>query len=172
MAELPRLIELKEVCIERMRTEGIDQWDEVYPSNAIIERDCSAGTLHVTRRGRHILGCATVNTTHDPLWSGMAWTVASKRSVAVHQLMVDPAAQRRGLAKQLMADAETRALELGFLAVHLDCFLANPAALALYERLGYRRVGTALMRKGPFVCFEKALVPTQVDDWPAVFRPS
>jgi len=141
-----------------MRAEGIDQWDDFYPSDAIIERDRLAGTLHVTRRGTHILGCVTVDTMHDPLWSGMAWTFPSERSAAVHRLMVDPAAQRRGLAKQLMADAERRVVELGFVAIHLDCFLANPAALALYERCGYRRVGTAQMRKGPFVCFEKALV--------------
>lgn len=155
--ELPRLIELKDLCIARMRAEGIDQWDEVYPSDAIIERDRLAGTLHVTRRGTHILGCVTLDTSHDPLWAGMAWFIPSARSAAVHRLMVDPAAQRRGLARQLMADAERRARELGFLAVHLDCFMANPAALALYERLGYRRVGTAQMRKGPFVGFEKVL---------------
>jgi ribosomal protein S18 acetylase RimI-like enzyme len=157
-AELLRLVELKDTCIARMRAEGIDQWDEIYPDNAVIERDRAAGTLHVTRRGTHILGCVTVDTKHDPLWSGMAWIVPSEQSAVVHRLMVDPAAQRRGLARQLMADAERRAVELGFLAVHLDCFLANPAALALYERLGYRRVGTAQMRKGLFVCFEKALL--------------
>ena len=59
----------------------------------------------------------------------------------------------------MLAHAETLARVQGFRSIHLDCFSANPAALALYERLGYRRTGTATMRKGPFVCFEKLLAP-------------
>ena len=69
----------------------------------------------------------------------MDWSAAGEPA-AVYRLMVHPAAQ-------------------GFRSIHLDCFTANPAAVALYERLGYRRTGTATMRKGPFVCFEKLLAP-------------
>jgi GNAT superfamily N-acetyltransferase len=158
-SELPRLMELKDTCIARMRADGIEQWDEVYPDTACIARDLAAGNLHVVRRGTHIVGCFTLDTTHDPLWAGMAWAVPSEAAAVVHRLMVDPAAQGRGLAKQLMAHAELLARERGFLAIHLDCFTANPAALRLYESLGYQRIGTAMMRKGPFVCFEKVLTP-------------
>ena len=42
-------------------------------------------------------------------------------------------------------------------SIRLDSFLHNPAAMALYSRLGYRRTGTARMRKGPFAGFEKIL---------------
>ena len=84
-------------------------------------------------------------------WEGYLHTVE-------HSLYVDPAAQGRGLAKLLMAHAESLARAQGFRSIHLDCFAANPAALALYERLGYRRTGTATMRKAPFLCFEKLLV--------------
>jgi len=34
-------------------------------------------------------------------------------------------------------------------------FFAKPCAMALYPRLGYRRTGTAMMRKGEFAVFEK-----------------
>lgn len=154
---LPALIALKDACIARMRADGIEQWDEVYPDAAVIVRDLAEGTLHVLREGSGVIACVTLDTAHDPLWKGMDWSVAAESAAAVHRLMVHPAAQRRGLAKQLMAQAEALAKARGFRAIHLDCFTANPAALALYERLGYRRTGTATMRKGPFVCFEKLL---------------
>lgn len=157
--DLPALLALKEACIARMRADGIEQWDEVYPDMAVFTRDLAAGTLHVLREGGGIIACLTLDTTHDPLWQGMAWSAAGEPAAAVHRLMVHPAAQGRGLAKQLMAHAESLARSQGFRAIHLDCFTANPAALALYERLGYRRTGTAQMRKGPFVCFEKLLAP-------------
>ena len=156
-SDLSSLLALKDACIARMLADGIDQWDEVYPDAAVIARDLAAGTLHVLREGGDILGCVTLDTTQDPLWQGMDWSAAGEPAAAVHRLMVHPAAQGRGLAKQLMTHAETLARAQGFRAIHLDCFAANPAALALYERLGYRRTGTAMMRKGPFVCFEKLL---------------
>ncbi|MEQ2008606.1 MAG: GNAT family N-acetyltransferase [Limisphaerales bacterium] len=159
IADLPHLLALKDACIARMRADGIEQWDEVYPDAAVISRDLAVGTLRVLREGDDILGCVTLDTTHDPLWQGMAWSAAGEPAAAVHRLMVHPAAQGRGLAKQLMAHAESLARARGFRSIHLDCFTANPAALALYERLGYRRTGTATMRKGPFVCFEKLLAP-------------
>ena len=158
-ADLPELLALKDACIAQMRGDGIEQWDEVYPDAAVFSRDLAAGTLHVLREGGDIIACVTLDTAHDPLWQGMDWSAAGEPAAVVHRLMVHPAAQGRGLAKQLMAHAESRAQAQGFRAIHLDCFTANLAALALYERLGYRRTGTATMRKGPFVCFEKLLAP-------------
>ncbi len=155
--DISGLIALKDACIARMRAAGIEQWDEVYPDAAVFTRDLAAGTLHVLREGDGILGCVTLDTTHDPLWQGMAWSTAGEPAAVVHRLMVHPTAQGRGLAKQLMAHAEALARAQGFRAIHLDCFTSNPVALALYECLGYRRTGTAIMRKGPFVCFEKLL---------------
>ena len=155
--DLSTLLALKDACLTRMRADGIEQWDEVYPDAAVLARDLATGTLHVLREGDGILGCVTLDTTHDPLWQGMAWSAVGEPAAAVHRLMVHPAAQGRGLAKQLMAHAESLARAQGFRSIHLDCFTANPAAIALYERLGYRRTGTATMRKGPFVCFEKVL---------------
>ena len=153
---LPALVALKGACIARMRADGIEHWDEVYPDAAVLARNLAAGTLHVLREGDGILGCVTLDTTHDPLWQGMAWSAAGEPT-AVHRLMVHPAGQGRGLAKLLMAHAESLARTQGFRAIHLDCFSANPAALALYERLGYRDTGIATMGKGSFVCFEKFL---------------
>lgn len=53
----------------------------------------------------------------------------------------DPAAQGRGLARALMQRLMRRSIARGetpFLHVRTD----NPAALQLYERMGFRRVGT------------------------------
>jgi ribosomal protein S18 acetylase RimI-like enzyme len=158
-ADIIFVLALKDACIARMRADGIEQWDEVYPTAAGFARDLTAGTLHVLREGGGLLACVTLDTTHDPLWQGMDWSAAGEPAAAMHRLMVHPAAQGRGLAKQLMVHAESLARAQGFRSIHLDCFTANPGALALYERLGYRRTGTATMRKGPFVCFEKLLTP-------------
>jgi GNAT superfamily N-acetyltransferase len=93
----------------------------------------------------------------DPLWQGMAWSKDSEPAAAVHRLMVHPAQQGRGLAKRLMQHAEEVALAKNCRSIRLDTFLQNPVAMTLYPRLGYRRTGTAMMRKGEFAGFEKLL---------------
>lgn len=144
-------------CVAGMRAAGIEQWDEVYPDREVILRDIAAGTLHVTTDQGQIIGCITVDQFMDPLWRDMKWNAHSEPAAAVHRLMIHPSAQGRGLAKQLMLFAEERARAMNCRSIRLDTFLKNPAAMALYPRLGYLPTGTAMMRKGEFSGFEKLL---------------
>lgn len=156
-SDLTALVALKDSCIARMRADGIEQWDEVYPLASVIAADIEAVTLQVLRLDGEVAGCMTLDEKLDPLWKEMNWRPATGPVAAVHRVMVHPANQGRGLSKELMRHAETLARSKGCGAIRLDAFAANPVALALYERLGYRQTGTAMMRKGPFICFEKIL---------------
>jgi GNAT superfamily N-acetyltransferase len=157
LSDSPALVALKDACIARMRADGIEQWDEIYPSAATIEEDIRAATLHVLRVDGEIAGNMTFDEKLDPLWQNMDGRPASGPIASVHRVMVHPAHQGRGFSKQLMLHAESLARARGFHAIRLDAFTRNAVALALYDRLGYRRTGTAMMRKGPFICFEKIL---------------
>jgi ribosomal protein S18 acetylase RimI-like enzyme len=55
------------------------------------------------------------------------------------------------------AEMINRARADGRRSIRLDTFAANPGAMALYQKLGYRPVGWAMMRKGVFIGFEKLL---------------
>lgn len=157
MEDAPVLLQLVRECVAAMRAAGIEQWDEVYPDAAVIARDIHAGTLHVMQDGEGLAACITVDQNMDPLWAGLDWGAEGDPAAAVHRLMVHPSQQGRGLARQLMLHAESLAGEMGCRSIRLDTFLENPAAMALYPRLGYRRTGTAMMRKGAFGGFEKLL---------------
>jgi GNAT superfamily N-acetyltransferase len=155
--DLPALRALTIDCVAAMRERGIEQWDEVYPGEAVIAGDLAAGTLHALWEQDEIIGCVTVDAHADPLWQGLAWSADGAPFAAVHRLMIHPARQGRGLSKLLMAHAESLARAEGRRSIRLDTFSANPVALALYEKLDYRPTGTAMMRKGEFVGFEKLL---------------
>lgn len=150
-------MQLVRACVAAMQAAGIDQWDDVYPDATVIARDIRAGTLHVMEDAGAPAACITVDRNMDPLWEGLDWSAEGEPAAAVHRLMVHPSQQGRGLAKQLMLHAESLARELGCRSIRLDTFLENSAAMALYPRLGYRRTGTAMMRKGAFGGFEKLL---------------
>jgi ribosomal protein S18 acetylase RimI-like enzyme len=57
----------------------------------------------------------------------------------VNYLAVDTAHRRLGLGRALMSALETRLLELGCPKLNLQVRDDNTAALAFYERLGYRQ---------------------------------
>jgi tRNA threonylcarbamoyladenosine biosynthesis protein TsaE len=58
----------------------------------------------------------------------------------VRRVAVDPALQRRGFGRDLMAAAEEELRKRGQRAVYLRVRKALPGNLAFYERLGYRPV--------------------------------
>ena len=138
---------------DEMRRLGIEQWDELYPTRNLLRADLAAGTMHVSFRDDRIAGVIVLNETQEPEYASVSWSV-SGRPLVVHRLAVDPDFQRLGIATMLMRHAESLA-SAGYDAIRLDAFAKNPAAVSLYERLGYRRAGTVRFRKGEFICFEK-----------------
>lgn len=155
-ADLPTLVALKDACLAALRAAGIDQWDEEYPSAERLAADLAAGSVFLLREAGECVGSIAIDESLDPLWSGLDWSPA-ERPAAVHRLMIHPLQQGRGLAKKLILFAEAVARERGCDAIRLDAFSANPPSLALYDRLGFRRTGAAVMRKGLFLGFEKRL---------------
>jgi GNAT superfamily N-acetyltransferase len=156
--DLPRLGELLRACVAQMREAGIDQWDEVYPTETTLRTDVAAGTLYVAAApGRPIAGTFVVDQREEPEYASVAWRLVGKPVRFVHRLMIHPDCQRRGLARHLMRFAEIAARRAGCGALRLDAFTGNAPSLGLYRGLGYDDVGEVRFRKGVFRCFEKDL---------------
>ena len=163
--DLPLLAELLRDCRAQMHANGIDQWDDLYPTEATLRADVSAGTSYVAatpeRTERPIAGALTVDQREEPEYAAVPWRIvhADAPVGVVHRLMIHPSCRRRGLARHLMIFAEAEARRLGCRALRLDTFTGNAPSLALYESLGYRAAGIVHFRKGEFRCFEKDLAP-------------
>ncbi|WP_269617945.1 GNAT family N-acetyltransferase/peptidase C39 family protein [Zhongshania sp. BJYM1] len=55
----------------------------------------------------------------------------------LYSIALDPSYRGQGLAQQLLAHAETQARDRDCLFMRLEVRIDNPAAIALYEKLGY-----------------------------------
>ena len=77
----------------------------------------------------------------------------------VKRMYVRPAARRTGLARRLMERLEAIARENGFREIWLETGLRQPAAIRLYENLGYERIASfGDYAKDPVsVCYGKRL---------------
>jgi GNAT superfamily N-acetyltransferase len=156
--DVDRAMVLVRACIDHMRGAGIEQWDEIYPTRDTLLADAREQKLYVASLGAEpTIGLLVLNDYQNPEYADVPWTVNGVAVAVVHRLMVDPAYQGQGIARHLMEFAEEKARELGYGAVRLDAFTANPRALRLYQGLGYHDAGAVTFRKGVFRCFEKRL---------------
>jgi GNAT superfamily N-acetyltransferase len=146
-------------CISHMESNGIFQWDAIYPALENVQADIGNKSLYVGKEDSGELIAAFALDEESPgEYASVDWKFSANRVAVVHRLAVDPTHQGRGLAKQLMSFAERLARSQGCEAMRLDAFTKNPAPVALYDSLGYSRAGAVIFRKGSFYCFEKRLV--------------
>lgn len=88
---------------------------------------------------------------------GVLVLIAQADGLLLDNVAVSPAAQGRGLGRQLMAHAESRARQLGLEVVRLYTNEAMSENLGLYERLGYRETHRAVQAGFRRVFMEKRL---------------
>jgi ribosomal protein S18 acetylase RimI-like enzyme len=155
MQDLPAAMDLVGACVSHMESQGIFQWDEIYPNSGTLQKDIESHTLYIAGANGRVCGIMALNEYQDPEYATIEWVYGGEKILVVHRLAVDPLLWRRGIATRLMDFAEQHAEARGYAAIRLDAFLDNPGSVALYDRRGYRNAGIVRFRKGLFCCFEK-----------------
>lgn len=77
----------------------------------------------------------------DRVIAGFAIMRYAERDAHLNLLAVDPAHQRRGIARRLVTWLEETALTAGTFVIGLELRAANEAARGFYRALGYRELG-------------------------------
>ena len=146
-------------CVADLRAHGIDQWDDVYPNEEVLNEDVRSGTLYVAEENGIPIAAVCLNDDQPDQYRSVPWRCAEGRALVVHRLCVDPVHQRRGLGRRLMEFAGEFARRRGYRSIRLEVYSNAPAALALYSRLGYVCVGQIRFprRRLPFNCLELIL---------------
>ncbi|HUU46486.1 MAG TPA: ribosomal protein S18-alanine N-acetyltransferase, partial [Acidobacteriota bacterium] len=88
---------------------------------------------------RNRFNLVLANEQDEPLGYLCAQCVADE--VQIHNIAVAPDSLRRGIGRRLLAAAEAEGLRRGAFGAVLDVRGTNTAALAMYGRFGYRRIG-------------------------------
>jgi len=153
-ADMDAVATLFHDAIDDMNARGIPQWDDIYPTEAILREDLQKGQLYVAETDSRVVAAVVLNEQCDPAYEAAAWETTGPW-VIVHRLCVSPHAQGQGVGRGLMEAVEGWAREHGYAAIRLDAFSLNPHALRMYDRLGYAKRGEAVWRKGLFYLLEK-----------------
>jgi len=151
--DVPKVMDLIRSCVRHMESQGIHQWDDLYPDKTTVEDDIARHELHLLERDGRTCGIITLNEFQETAYREVPWQFGGK-ALVVHRLAVDPTCQGKGIARELMQFAYECAEKRQYATIRLDAFAHNPQAVTLYERLGYYQAGTVEFRKRPFFCFE------------------
>ncbi|WP_233138244.1 GNAT family N-acetyltransferase [Mucilaginibacter sp. MD40] len=149
---------VKEV-VPLMRASGNLQWDDVYPNPQVFEQDIKDGQLWVAELGNEIAGVTAITTEQYPEYAQAGMDV-NEEAIVTHRLAVSPRFQGRGIAKELMQQAEEVAQQRGISLLRVDTNSQNHATQKLFPKMGYKYKGEITLQFRPglkFVCFEKRL---------------
>lgn len=138
-----------------MESQGIHQWDEIYPCKEDFESDIKKSTLHVAFEDDNLAAVYVLSEECDEEYNSCDWEF--KNPCIIHRLCVSPDFQNKGIGKAVLKHIEQQISEMGYESVRLDVFSENPFALSLYAKNQYQKRGHADWRKGRFFLMEKAL---------------
>lgn len=155
LRDLPEVAALFQKAIRHMEERGIRQWDELYPDEATLAHDIKDGVMYLLWIEGGLAAAFVLNRECDPEYASGNWRGSAPSFGVVHRLCVNPGFQGQGLGTRAMTAAEALAKSGGLESVRLDAFSQNPAALRLYQKLGYSKVGEVHFRKGLFFLYEK-----------------
>ncbi|WP_282936477.1 GNAT family N-acetyltransferase [Paenibacillus sp. RC67] len=157
--ELEAVTELYAAITRDMRERNIDQWDEYYPTIAVFQNDLHNKQMYGIQKEGQWIGAVVVNEAQDTEFEGLSWQDQSGKAVVIHRLAVHPDYQGQGIGKKLLQFAEMEAAAHPYTSIRLDAYSANLAAIGMYEKAGYTKVGEVRypFHNHPFYVYEKII---------------
>lgn len=158
--------ELDALAIARLRTAAADDLTRRYGdghwSSSVSERGVLRGIrdsrVLAARAGGAIVG--TLRLTPKKPWAidGGSFTAVG-RPLYLVDMAVEPAMQRQGVGRALLAEAAAIARAWPADAIRLDAYDAEAGAGGFYAACGFTEVGRLVYRRVPLVYFELPIGP-------------
>lgn len=156
-ADVNAVFNFVQAAISKMISQGIFQWDELYPTKEDFLTDAQNNQLYIVEIDNKPAACFVLNKDYDEEYKNGTWSYAGNDYVVIHRLCVNPEFQNHGMGRETCLKIEELVKGQGVKAIKLDCFTQNPYSQKMYEKLGYKIVGYADWRKGRFALMEKVL---------------
>lgn len=116
-------------------------WDDTYPTIDFVRGDIEAGALYKVTDGDRIAACAYLGDFEEKerpeCFDGSVKNLGEFSRVAVRREY-----HRRGIARELLEHLIIEAPKRGYDGIALLVGTENHAAMALYEKIGFKRCGS------------------------------
>ena len=134
------------------RGQGIDQWQDGYPTCEIISSDILGGENYIVELNRVAVATFVISFAGEPTYDeikGKGW-LNENRYAVVHRIAVADECRRKGIAREILHYAEELSAEQGIADIRIDTHRDNVAMRALLKKLGYTHCGRITLTSGAF----------------------
>ena len=158
--DLNQLYSLTKSCAKHMIENGIFQWNEMYPSKEVLQKDIELQQIWKLEEKEVIIGIIVLTEIEDSAYKNVKWLTEKHKNLYVHRLAVHPNYQGEGNAQNLMDFAENYAKENEYKSIRLDTFSKNERNQKFYQNRNYIKLESIYFPNqstSPFYCYEKVL---------------
>ena len=162
-ADLDAIMEVVESARSFLKQQGLDQWQNGYPSRADYALDIEKGWSWVFEEEGRIVSVLAIVPEADPSYAEIQGTwLTEGEYIAVHRVAVSEACRGSGVAGQMFELAGDLALGWGRNSLRIDTHPENQPMQHLLKKCGFAACGTIRLIGGPEdgqprVAFEKVL---------------
>lgn len=161
--DLEEIMKIIRQAQEYLRSAGIDQWQNGYPSEATIRQDIEQGNSYVlTDNDGSVLGTTVLELDGDPNYDSIyegAWLTHGSYG-AIHRIAVRNQFKGQGLATKIIDAVEHECQQRGIYSLRVDTHKDNQSMQRMLQKNGFQYCGVIYLADGsPRVAFEKVLLP-------------
>ncbi len=141
--DVPQILAIITQAQAYLAAQGIDQWQNGYPDEAVIKSDIARGVGYVLDRDGVVRGIAAIVFDGEPSYRAIhdgAWTTPEPYA-CIHRIALDASFRGTGLADALMAEADRVIRARGITSVRIDTHPDNQVMQRMLARNGYQRCG-------------------------------
>lgn len=155
-ADAAVIASLRSAVAERLtREHGRGHWSSCVTEKAVL-RDIKNRRVLIARHCSAIVATLSL-ATRKPWAIDISYFTPVTKALYLHSMAVAPDVQRRGLGRQLLAQARKVARDSLSDAIRLDAYDGPAGAGSFYAVAGFREVGRVVYRRTPLVYFELLL---------------
>ncbi len=117
---------------KNMLENGLEQWDDDYPTDSILFEDIDHGNMYIAVIDDVIAAYVTADEDIPEEYLGVDFQYDKPR-VCIHRLSVNPDFLRMGIASELMHYIHSQMKQIGYKSIVLDTMDVNMGAVGLYR---------------------------------------
>ena len=151
-SDLSRIMELVADAQSWFRKQGIDQWQDGYPTSELILSDITNNENYIIELNGEVVATAVISFAGEPTYAvikGKGWLNANQYAV-VHRIAVSDACRRKGIAREILHFTEELCAERGIADIRIDTHCDNKPMRSLLKKMGYTHCGRITLTSGAF----------------------
>lgn len=159
-SDVSRIMEIIKQAQEYFKLQGIDQWQNNYPNNEVINNDIDNGQSYVMLKNNNIVATTVVSFESEKSYENIIdgkWLTNEKYGV-IHRIAVDINYKGLGLAHEIIKYAEELCINNNIHSIRVDTHEENIPIQNLLKKNNFKYCGIIFLEDGgKRIAFEKII---------------